>query len=286
MIQRNDKKRQPSRYRHAFKCSVTAVRVASVIAALSMHPGAHAQTQLTPPKPLVQNAALPTTANPTATSPTALKPPAPSAAPSAPAAALTPLAQSATALAANAGIIKFEPGKISLVQLRALPPDALIELNNGRKIKAAHFVATADALKGLSAKTVKLKRMDFTFTRPISVAQVKLNATNLALARSMAPNTVLELPNGLKMTTGELKQLDTLEARTNIRQMLIAQLGTGAAAPSKYAGRPAIKLRSKADIEQLKGKPDSTIVEAPDGSRATLGEMKAALAEKFGGARK
>jgi hypothetical protein len=219
-----------------------------------------------------------------------LKPPVtlqpPSAILQAPAATTAPTSEAAPALTTTAGVIKFVPGKISLAQMRALPTGSMIELNNGRKIKATQFVATADALKGLSGKPAKLKRMDFTFTRPVAVAQLKLNASNLAAARAMAPNTVLELPNGLKMTTGELKQLDTLEARTNIRQMLGAQAGAGAAAANKYAGRPAIKLRTKADIEQLKGKPDSTIVEAPDGSRSTLGELKAALAEKFGGVRK
>jgi hypothetical protein len=195
-------------------------------------------------------------------------------------------AQPAEAASLNTAAIKLTPGKIALSQLRALPAGAMVELSNGRKVKASHFVATADALKGLSGKPAKLKRMDFTFTRPVAVAQLKVNSTNVAAARAMAPNTVLELPNGLKMTTGELKQLDTLEARTNIRQMLITQAGTGASAANKYAGRPAIKLRTKADIEQLKGKPDSTIVEAPDGSRSTLGELKAALAEKFGGVRK
>jgi hypothetical protein len=96
---------------------------------------------------------------------------------------------------------------------------------------------------------------------------------------------VLELPNGTKLTNGELKQLETLEARTNIRQLMGSGISIAANAPNsaaaKYAGLPAIKLRTQADIAQLKGKPDSTIVEAPDGTRSTLGELKAALAAKF-----
>ena len=64
--------------------------------------------------------------------------------------------------------MKFVPGKISLAQVRALPTGAMIELNNGRKVKASQFVATADALKGLSGKPAKLERMDFTFPRPVA----------------------------------------------------------------------------------------------------------------------
>ena len=267
-------------FRHqAFRLG-RAISLASIVLLSAQ---ASAQTALRPPS---QAPAAPSAATPA----TALRPPSPAIAPAAaaaPAAKSAATAASATTapIALSTDNMKFVPGKISLAQVRALPQGAMIELNNGRKVKASQFVATADALKGLSGKPAKLKRMDFTFTRPVAVAQLKLNSTNLATARAMAPNTVLELPNGLKMTSAELKQLDTLEARTNIRQMLIAQAGPAAAA-NKYAGRPAIKLRTKADIEQLKGKPDGTIVEAPDGSRSTLGELKAALAEKFGGVRK
>lgn len=264
-------------FRHHAVCLGRAISLASIV---WLGAQASAQTALRPPS---QAPAAPSAATPA----TALRPPSPAIAPAAVAAPAAKSAATATTapIALSTDTMKFVPGKISLAQVRALPAGAMIELNNGRKVKASQFVATADALKGLSGKPAKLKRMDFTFTRPVAVAQLKLNSTNRATARAMAPNTVLELPNGLKMTSAELKQLDTLEARTNIRQMLIAQAGPAAAA-NKYAGRPAIKLRTKADIEQLKGKPDSTIVEAPDGSRSTLGELKAALAEKFGGVRK
>jgi hypothetical protein len=248
-----------------------------------------AQTPLKPPQqpPTAQGTQLgggaakpaaPASTGTSSTAPTSLAAPKPAATATGASPASAPIAIN------SASAIKFSPG-MTIAQIRNLQPGAMIELNNGRKVKATQFVATADALKGLSGKPAKLRRMDFTFTRPVAVAQLKLNSTNLAAARAMPSNTVLELSNGLKLTTGELKQLDTLESRTNIRQMLIAQAGAGASA-NQYAGRPAIKLRTKADIEQLKGKPDSTIVEAPDGSRSTLGELKAALAEKFGGARK
>lgn len=191
--------------------------------------------------------------------------------------------QAAAPVAVNAQAIKFTPSAAAVGQLRSLPANALVELSNGRKVEAQRVVAMADALKGLSGKKATLKRMDFAFTRPTGPAQVKLTSGNLASARAMAPGIVLELPSGLKLTSGELKKLEALEARTNIRQML------GGQAPSvgikgtanTYAGQSAIKIKSKADIAQLKGKPDSTIVEAPDGSRATLGELKAAIVDKF-----
>lgn len=229
-------------------------------------PLAYAQSSQNPPL-------RPPTSSPAATGLTAPKPSAVSA----------PV-QAAAPVAVNTQAIKFTPSAAAIAQLRNLPANALVELSNGRKVEARRVVAMADALKGLSSKKANLKRMDFAFTRPTGPAQVKLTSANLASARSMAPGTVLELPNGLKLTSGELRKLEALEARTNIRQMLGGQApsaGAAGGAANKYAGQPAIKIKGKADIAQLKGKPDSTIVEAPDGSRTTLGELKAAIVDKF-----
>ena len=220
---------------------------------------------------------IPATTATTATTPAT----APAATSAVPANAITkPSASIASTMQAPGATIKFAPGLTTLAQLRTLPPNTMIELSNGQKVKAGQFTRTTDALTGLAAKKANLKRMDFVFTRPTAVAQLKLNASNLSAARSMAPNTVLELPNGLKLTTAELKKLDVLDSRTNIRQMLGGN-APAAGGASRYAGMPAIQLKTKADIEKLKGKPDSTIVEAPDGTRSTLAELKAALAEKF-----
>jgi hypothetical protein len=215
---------------------------------------------------------------------TPLKPPTPLAAPKTgtPAVAInTPTANLNTSLVA----LKIVPNVALMAKIRALPPDAVVETSSGRKVTAAHFVATMDGLKGLSAKQAKLKPMAFNFSRPTAAAAVKINANTFASVRAMPHNTVLELPSGVKLTNGELKQLETLEARTNIRQLMGSSVSIAASVPNnaaaKYAGLPAIKLRTQADIAQLKGKPDSTIVEAPDGTRSTLGELKAALAAKF-----
>ena len=242
----------------------------SALCAALMSSTAWAQsTPLRPP--------IPATTATTSTTPAT----APAATSVVPATAVTkPSATLATTTQSLGATIKFAPGLTTLAQLRTLPPNTMIELSNGQKVKAGQFTRTTDALTGLAAKKAKLKRMDFVFTRPTGVAQLKLNASNLSAARSMAPNTVLELPNGLKLTTAELKKLDALDARTKIRQMLGGN-APAAGGASRYAGMPAIQLKTKADIEKLKGKPDSTIVEAPDGTRSTLAELKAALAEKF-----
>ncbi|MEQ1517811.1 MAG: hypothetical protein ABL931_15120 [Usitatibacteraceae bacterium] len=191
-----------------------------------------------------------------------------------------PIPASTAALQSPGTAVKYAPGLTTLAQLRALPANAMIELRGGQKVKASQFTATADALKQMGNKKARLRRMDFAFTRPTGAAQLKLNAGNLAAARTMAPNTVLELPNGLKLTSAELKKLDALEARTNIRQLLGGN-APAAGGANRYAGQPAIQLKTRADIEKLKGKPDGTIIEAPDGTRSTLGELKAALAEKY-----
>ncbi len=225
---------------------------------------------------------------------TPLRPPTPLAPPQQPAAPVTAAKPSGAMVAANTttsglntGVValKFVPNIATMAKIRALPADAIIETSSGRKVLARNFVATMDGLKGLGAKQAKLKRMDFKFSKPTSAATVRVNANNFSTLRAMPNNAVLELPNGLKLTNGEMKQLETLEARTNIAQLMGANVSLATSLANnpgaKYAGMPAIKLKTPADIAQLKGKPDSTIVEAPDGTRSTLGELKAALAAKF-----
>ncbi|MEO8384471.1 MAG: hypothetical protein ABI583_04465 [Betaproteobacteria bacterium] len=258
----------------------TLLPALAACAVLSQMTTTSAQTPLKPPVPIQSQSPL---SSPNTAIPVPLAPPTTSLKAAQPAVKSTGTTSltSVTAVSSNSvTAIKFAPGLMTLSQLRALPANTMIELRSGQKVKASQFTATADALKDLGTKKASLKRMDFVFTRPTAVAKLKLNAGNLAAARAMAPNTVLELPNGIKLTSAELKKLDALEARTNIRQLLGGNAPSAAGA-NRYAGQPAIQLRTKADVEKLKGKPDNTVIEAPDGTRSTLGELKAALAEKY-----
>jgi hypothetical protein len=182
--------------------------------------------------------------------------------------------------------IKISP-QTTIAQLRS-QPQVKVTLASGRVVSASSITTLTDALKGMQVKAGSLQRMDLKFSKPTGATQLRLHPSNLAAARLMPATTVLELPNGLKLTSGELKKLDAFEARLkpNVRQLLGGQLSTGIANSSRFAGQAPIVVKTKADIAQLKGKPDSTVVQGPDGSLATLGDLKQEVNKRFGPVRR
>jgi hypothetical protein len=182
----------------------------------------------------------------------------------------------------NTQTIKLSP-QVSIGQLRS-QPTAKVQLSSGRIVSARSVIAVTDALKDMQAKRGKLQNVDLKFSRPTGQAQVTLNPSNLAVVRTMAPTTVLALPNGLKMTAAELKKIDAFEARLSpkVKQLLGGSLTAGNSTANRYAGKPVIDIRTEADVAKLKNLPDSTVIRAANGSMSTLGDLKAELIKKYG----
>ncbi len=201
MNQQNDKKRQPSNYRHAFKCSVTAVRVASgvasIVAALSMHLGAHAQSQLTPPKPLGQNAGSTTTTGATTplSAPTASALSAPTTKPLNAGAAASDTKNLPKLRMQNLNI----GGKI--VDLRNLPDSHVLTASNGRTITIAR-------MKQLQA------RIDSQSTSPLIIAKPGQSLKTLAAAPKDSRVTLVGGQTASVAMLGKIEQLQ-IKLRTN-----------------------------------------------------------------------
>jgi hypothetical protein len=172
----------------------------------------------------------------------------------------------------NTQTIKLSP-QVSIGQLRS-QPTAKVQLSSGRIVSARSVIAVTDALKDMQAKRGKLQNVDLKFSNP----------SNLAVVRTMAPTTVLALPNGLKMTAAELKKIDAFEARLSpkVKQLLGGSLTAGNSTANRYAGKPVIDIRTEADVAKLKNLPDSTVIRAANGSMSTLGDLKAELIKKYG----
>jgi len=320
MIQRNDKKRQPSRYRHAFKCSVTAVRVASVIAALSMHSGAHAQTQLTPPKPLVQNAALPTTNGTT----TPLSAPAASA-------LSAPTTKPLTAAAADTkNLPKLRMQNLNIggkiVDLRNLPDAHVLTASNGRTITIARIkqlqarMDSASTLPliiakpGQSLKTLaaapKESRVTLVGGQTTSVAmlgkieqlQIKLRTNRvvkpvpLSLPNVVAQGVVgqnnLTINEALKRPANEVIQISIHKYTAENLRKMDALLKANPRDPRGIAERmgkptanastagPALKVTRGESLQQLLNKPDNTLLESSNGQKVTVAQIKQYLAKE------
>lgn len=164
--------------------------------------------------------------------------------------------------------IKLSP-QVTLQSLRSAPPTAMVETKRGRTVSAAHVVAIADAIRAANAKPRAASPSGF--AKPSGAASVVLRpGSHLPSVLARPASDVVQLPNGTKMTVGDLNRVASVMQRMG--------RGSVASLPSSRASvnGPATRVASARDLEALKDKPDSTILENRNGVRVTLGELRGA----------
>jgi hypothetical protein len=190
--------------------------------------------------------------------------------------ALAAVAAASTAFAQASMPMPNQPLKLSapgaaaptLQGLRNLPADATVQTRSGRVVPARQVVALADALRATSAKPRQPSETGFSRTQAAASVQVR-PGTYLPGLLSRPANEVVQLPNGVKMTVGDLNKFNALMQRVQGRS--VAQLPSSRA---NLAG-PALRINSARELERLRDKPDATVLENRNGVRVTLGELRA-----------
>ena len=186
-------------------------------------------------------------------------------------------AQSNSSLAASgnvqANIIKITPGTSSSV-LVGRPDTDLIELPSGRKMQVGDLRQLSQISQELrSMPSKKISASALFKIKPKQKGFVVKNSSDLATALKRPENETIELPSGRRATVAQIKFLEPyIEKRlghklTQTRRTDLTQ--------------NPIKVSSAADKTFWKSilkKPDNTVLEAPDGTRITVGELKQTLA--------
>ena len=174
----------------------------------------------------------------------------------------------------------------TLAQIRALPPDALVETRSGRKVTAAEFGRTTEALKSLSQKSTTLRAMDLNMSRNLGPAQMQWQGPQqLQTLRTLPPGVVIQLKDGKTLTASDIDKLQQLSLRTGLADKLAARAAQQAqrVRAQRQAATPALVIRSAADMQRLQSLPDDALVQGPNGARATAGEIRMVAAERRGG---
>ena len=177
----------------------------------------------------------------------------------------------------NAAVISAKPiavtPQMKLADIRALPAGTTVRLPNGHVMPAQHFAKLADAITKIQQGSAAAKaNPQRAFSRTTAPAQLQLKpGVNLREVAKRPDSDVLQLPNGQKLTVGDLKKVAAVEKARTGRSLLEAP--SVAALPSR-AG-PALRITSRDDFRKLDGKPDSTVLESSKGKRITLGELRA-----------
>lgn len=207
MNQRNDKKWQSAPFQHAFRSSVTALRMASVVAALcmqiSMPLSAQAQSQLNPPKPLGSSAATPT----------------------APSSSLAPPAAASTSLAKPAGTAGSATGEVATTGTKILLPNLRMQnIKIGNKLIDLRNLSDSHVLTGAKGKTITIARMkqlqariDGGSTAPMMLAKPGQSIRTLASAPT---GTLIALPGGKVTRSQDMAKIQTIVAKLNVKRVI------------------------------------------------------------------
>jgi hypothetical protein len=160
-------------------------------------------------------------------------------------------------------------GKSSYSQIRNLKDDQKVELSSGRVVSAGRMKDLADFIRAASKVKKPAATGMTSFSRP-TTGNIKIEkGFNLRSIDKLKPNETMRLPSGRMITASDFKKLDQLNKTINGRSLLDNQPQL----PNRSG--PAIKISSPKDLDALKDKPDSTVLENPAGKRITLGELRA-----------
>jgi hypothetical protein len=172
--------------------------------------------------------------------------------------------------AAAPSALKLAPG-LPASAILARPDSDLVEMPDGRRIR----VGDIRELSGMAQKmqvAPNSMRPPALAVKPTAAGTRVSNPAELAAALKRPDGDTVVLPSGRRVTVGQLRFVQPYVEKKTGRP-----LATPASARPSLAG-PAIRVTQQSDFKDLLQRPDGTVLEAPDGTRITVGELKASLA--------
>lgn len=169
--------------------------------------------------------------------------------------------------AAEGRVIHYTP-TLSAAALRGRPDSDVVEFANGRQARLGDLRRLTAFAGRLRAAPVRPLPPALTMRPAASGTRVN-DANELAAALARPDADTLELPSGRRLTVAQLKFLQP-QIEKEIGRRLDAR------APAYVA----IKVDARTDWKRILQMPDYTLLEAPDGSRVTVADIKRALREQ------
>lgn len=152
--------------------------------------------------------------------------------------------------------------------MRKLAPNDEIELSNGKRLRVSELRRLGNTSRQLSAP--ENSRLPQALRLQAAATGTPVNdAKDLARSLQRADSDTLVLPSGKRVTVGLVRLLQPQIEKRSGRKLGAAALHTG----------PVVQITAQTDWESVLKKPDDTILEAPGGTRTTVGAVKQALAD-------
>lgn len=142
-------------------------------------------------------------------------------------------------------------------ELRALPDSQILVFPNGLRMNAGQLRGLAPSQRSARPGSEVLRKPG-----PGPVVPVTPSSSLVELER-LPPNTLLQVPDGRRITAAQLKEVDEALARS--------KSAPARAAPG--AGQ-VVRVPRGTPVAELLARPDSDILESPGGKRVTVGELR------------
>lgn len=157
---------------------------------------------------------------------------------------------------AGAKAMAVQPSTRS-ADLAALPDTQTLVFPNGLRMSAAQLRALAPTQRAQRPGAAILGK-----PAPGPVVQVTPGSSLAQLERA-APNTLLQLPDGRRISAAQLKAVDEALARSR-----------PAAARAAPTSGQVVRVPHGTPLAELLVRPDSDVLESPGGKRITVGELR------------
>lgn len=170
------------------------------------------------------------------------------------------------------------PSDASVVQYRSdlslsgRPDSDFVEFADGRRVRIGDLRKLSAAAKRMHAARSGGGSASVLRAKPAAQGGTPVrDAAELARALDRPDSETLVLPSGRRLTVGQLKLL---------RPRIEKQLGRSLASVPKQqtASGPVVKVGANPDWKAIFAMPDTTVLEAPNGARLSVAELKAGLA--------
>jgi len=188
---------------------------------------------------------------------------------------LQPAAIGAAGAGAGSNIIKYTPNT-TLKSLAGRPDSDLVEFSNGRRISVGRLRSLEAAQQKMLASVPGRRLPAALKVKATTTGTMVRNSADLNAALQRSDSETVQFPSGRLATVGQMKFVQPL-----VEKKLGKKL-------TQVPSAEIIKISNATTLSDWKiifQKPDSTVLESPNGKRITVGDLKQAMAKTPSSAR-
>jgi hypothetical protein len=190
---------------------------------------------------------------------------------------IQPVENSVVKAGAIANIIKYTPNMTVKALAGRLDSD-LVEFSSGRRISVG-MLRSLEAAQQKMLESVPGRRLPVALkVKPAATGTIVRTSADINAALQRPDSDTVQFPSGRLATVGQMKFVQPLVEKKLGKKLSMLPQGPNLSGP----GIEIIKISNATTQSNWKiifQKPDSTVIESPNGKRITVGDLKQAMAK-------